>query len=323
MSAGPPDDIDRLLAWPDDGSAIPPADGKLAAALAEALAGDAPPGQDDVAGAAAYLDGGLSQAERDAFAERLAGSPVECAELAAAADLLDTVRRAPLAAPPHLAAQARARFAAAAAAAAPSPPERKRWSFALPAGPQLGWAIAAVAVVVIGPLAMLQTRTPAPFAKAPDEAQSASAVGGPGPGASAIAPRPAVGPVALAPTPPAPPKIALQPEVPKPAALALGHDAGGAAVAPNNEAVVAVSERCAAGSVPAAAPDPTAKPLSPKAQAERDACAAIRALARRRSETVTASRKEAIPGPDGMAADHMPAAASARPPIAADAASPQ
>lgn len=321
MNPGSPDDIGRLLAWPDDGSAIMPADGKLAAALAEALAGEAAPGQDDVAGAAAYLDGGLSQAERDAFTDRLAGSSAERAELAAATDLLDVVRRAPLAAPPHLAAQARARFAAAAVAAVPRPPERKRWSFALPAGGRLGWAVAAVAaVVVVGPLAMLQTRTPTPFAKAPSVAQPASADGGPGRDTLAIAPGPAVGPVALAPTPPEPAKIVPQLRVPKPEALALGREAGGVAIA-NHEAVVAVSERCATGSIPAPAPDPGAKPLSPQAQAERDACAAERARERRRSETVTASRREDItPAPGGLAADPMPAAAAASvpPPVAAD-----
>jgi hypothetical protein len=323
MSARLPDDIDRLLAWPGDAapraqSAVP--SGRLAAELALALGEDAEALAEDIAGAAAYLDGRMSGAERDAFADRLARSSGARADLAAAAAFLDAVEQAPQSPPPHLAAQAKARFVSAAAELAPAPKGRRSWSFL--SSRQLGWVAAAVAAtVLIAPLAMLSTRTTTPFAPAssvasPPEAASPVAGGGGIGGVAAlqaISAPPGTG-VLLAPAVPMAPALLPQ-TVPQPippevvAALKPLSQKATPAGRPDQGSIVSVSNACGPETLAAATPaEPSDRAAQERARAARDACVAAEALARRQAETVTAARQSDV---EPFLADRAPAAAAA------------
>src|SRR5580704_15714709 len=121
MAGRLPDEIERLLAEAGSGLDTPAREAlraRLAASLAQGL--DSPSGADQPAddladgpaGLAAFLDGRLTGAAREAFIQKLVEAPSHRAELDSAAVLLDAVGNgAPVA--PELLARAAAEFAPA------------------------------------------------------------------------------------------------------------------------------------------------------------------------------------------------------------------
>ena len=312
MSGPAHKDIERLMAWSQDGEAL--ADGPLSADLSKALAGrsGAEASADDIARTAAYLDGALDAAQRDAWAERLAGSAEERADMDDAAALLERVEREPQPAPAHLVALAKARIEQA--AAAPAPPARWGGAWAGLFGSRLGWSMAAAAAaVVIVPLAMLRTQTATPFANAPAPGPTVALTGpvGPNAGGGGIGMAPAI----VASSPSAPPAAPLptpsladhaaQPQILS-APSAADQVAAGDQSAHDAAGVLNASDRCVAEGA-ASSDDAGRQALTAKQRQARDACEAERALARRRAETLAAARENDY---HAAAADTAPAAAA-------------
>jgi hypothetical protein len=189
MAGRLPDEIERLLAEAGGGLDSPAREAlraRLAASLAQGL--DSHSGADrraddpadNLSGLAAFLDGQLTGAAREAFVQNLVEAPGRRAELDSAAALLDTVGDgAPVA--PKLLAQAAATFAPAvtptATAAKPS-----WWALGRPGARGIRVAVTAVlALVVLVPgIAMVGKRLQQDAAreKAP-AAQPASPAGPP------------------------------------------------------------------------------------------------------------------------------------------------
>src|ERR1700688_3724862 len=127
-----PDEIERLLAEAGSGLDTPTREAlraRLAASLAQGL--DSQSGADrrtdDLAGLAAFLDGRLTGAVREAFIQNLVEAPSRRAELDSAAALLDAVGGGvPVA--PALLAQAAAEFAPAAAAPSATAAKPSWWA---------------------------------------------------------------------------------------------------------------------------------------------------------------------------------------------------
>jgi hypothetical protein len=145
-------EIERLLAEPND---RPDVDGmrllaraRLAAGMAEGLSGEGPDGNIDpgeLARLAAFLDGGLSPAERDAMVAALACDPSRRADLASAVELVHAVDAAPQSVPAELMSRAVTEFAPVnLSGTVPAQPQRSGWWH----GRRAMWAGAAAVLLV-------------------------------------------------------------------------------------------------------------------------------------------------------------------------------
>jgi hypothetical protein len=152
--------IERLLDEPDE---LPErreslVRARLTATLSEGLAGSAAAVSDagDPASIAAFVDGRLSEAERDKYAAMLAQHHGLRADVESAAALVDSITSNPSHLPAGLLARANAQLAPAAARPAASP-SRSRWTlFARMPRQRVAWAmVAALAVIVIAPAALM------------------------------------------------------------------------------------------------------------------------------------------------------------------------
>ena len=106
-------EIERLLEEPGEGDqASNRVRSRLVATLSEGL-GEAVPGASgtDIATMAAFLDGKLSESERERFASDLARQPALRADLESAASLVEETSTGKRSVPKHLMAQASAQFA--------------------------------------------------------------------------------------------------------------------------------------------------------------------------------------------------------------------
>jgi len=145
-------EIERLLEEPGEGGqASNRVRSRLVATLSEGL-GEAVPGASgtDIATMAAFLDGKLSESERERFASDLARQPALRADLESAASLVEETSTGKLTVPKHLMAQASAQFA-------PTPaPQRQvqrdtssSWLAMLMPRQRLAWALVAALVVIV------------------------------------------------------------------------------------------------------------------------------------------------------------------------------
>lgn len=149
-------EIERLLDDPAAGETANLLRARLAATLSEGLSApdaSAEANEMDTASMAAFIDGRLTDAERDTVAATLARHPGLRHDLESAAALVSSVADAPVEVPGHLMARAGAQFAPA----APRPTERPRWqlSWLLPRRRMALVAAVALAVIVIAPASLM------------------------------------------------------------------------------------------------------------------------------------------------------------------------
>jgi hypothetical protein len=147
--------FERLLASASDradGHAADLLRARLAANVAEGLDQEARTASvnveddaEDLARAAAYLDGRLAGFEREAFLDSLAASPRRRADLASAAALLDAIEVEPSPVPAELSARAGSAFAARAVDAESARP-MLAWT-----NRAIGWSLATLALLVLVP----------------------------------------------------------------------------------------------------------------------------------------------------------------------------
>jgi hypothetical protein len=177
-------EIERLLAEAGerlDGRARETLRARLAASLAQGL--DSPSGTDrradDLAGLAAFLDGQLTGAAREAFIQNLVEAPGRRAELDSAAALLDAVGGgAPLA--PELLAQAAAKFAPAPVPPSATAAAKPSWWAAGRPGVRVAVTAVLALVVLVPGIAMVGKRLqPGPAKEKAPAAISAAPAGQP------------------------------------------------------------------------------------------------------------------------------------------------
>ncbi len=151
--------FERLLAEAGDradGDAADVLRARLAANVAEGLEQEARAASanvegdaEDLARAAAYLDGRLAGSEREAFLASLAASPRRRADLASAAALLGAIEAEPKTVPAELSARAGSAFAARAVHAKSARP-MLAWR-----NRTIGWSLATLALLVLVPGALV------------------------------------------------------------------------------------------------------------------------------------------------------------------------
>jgi hypothetical protein len=153
--------IERLLEEPDDlpGRRESLVRARLSATLSEGLAGSAAASEVDAgdsASIAAFIDGRLTDTERDKYAPMLAQNHGLRADVESAAALVDAIASSPSKLPAGLLARASAQLAPAAPRPAASP-SRSRWTlFARMPRQRVAWAMAAaLALIVIAPAALM------------------------------------------------------------------------------------------------------------------------------------------------------------------------
>ena len=153
--------IERLLEEPDGlpGRTASLLRARLSATLSEGLAGSAEASDFDAgdpASIAAFIDGGLTGAERDKYVPALAQHHGLRADVDSAAALVDSITSNPSKLPAGLLARASAQLAPTAPRPAASQ-SRSRWQvFALWPRQRVAWAmVAALALVVIAPAALM------------------------------------------------------------------------------------------------------------------------------------------------------------------------
>jgi hypothetical protein len=103
---------------------------------------------EDIGRVAAYLDGRLTGAEREAFLSSLAANPRLLADMRSSAGLLSVIEAEPQATPTELLVTANSIFASRT-----SPVARERWSFVWRHRP-LSWALAGLLLLVLAPGAL-------------------------------------------------------------------------------------------------------------------------------------------------------------------------